>query len=133
MNGLELLIRNEAALVVLEAVRISGMIIVAPLGFTQAPARVKETEPALARFDAVVFRRTSCADMARPAMSNTVIGRLALPIMAYSPLRARRIVEIRPSRKESVVRYCIAFSAKSVCSVLSSTVLPSIDGVSGTR
>jgi flagellar biosynthetic protein FliR len=41
MNGLELLIRNEAALVVLEAVRISGMIIVAPLGFTQAPARVK--------------------------------------------------------------------------------------------
>ncbi|HVY27845.1 MAG TPA: flagellar biosynthetic protein FliR [Polyangiaceae bacterium] len=41
MTGLELLIRNEAALVVLEAIRISGMIIVAPLGFTQAPARVK--------------------------------------------------------------------------------------------
>ncbi len=41
MAGLEVLIRNEAALVVLEAIRISGMIIVAPLGWTQAPARVK--------------------------------------------------------------------------------------------
>jgi flagellar biosynthesis protein FliR len=41
MNGLELLIRNEAALVVLEAIRISGMVIVAPLGWTQAPNRVK--------------------------------------------------------------------------------------------
>jgi flagellar biosynthetic protein FliR len=41
MNGLEVLIRNEAALVVLEAIRISGMVIVAPLGFTQAPTRVK--------------------------------------------------------------------------------------------
>ena len=41
MNGLELLIRNEAALLVLEAIRISGMIIVAPLGWTQAPNRVK--------------------------------------------------------------------------------------------
>lgn len=41
MNGLDLLLRNEAALVVLEAVRISGMIVVAPLGWTQAPARVK--------------------------------------------------------------------------------------------
>jgi flagellar biosynthetic protein FliR len=41
MNGLELLLRNEAALLVLEAIRISGMIIIAPLGFTQAPTRVK--------------------------------------------------------------------------------------------
>jgi len=41
MNGLELLIRNEAALLVLEAIRVSGMIIVAPLGYTQAPNRVK--------------------------------------------------------------------------------------------
>jgi flagellar biosynthesis protein FliR len=41
MNGLELLLRNEAASVVLEAVRISGMLIVAPLGWTTAPARVK--------------------------------------------------------------------------------------------
>jgi flagellar biosynthesis protein FliR len=41
MNGLELLLRNEAATVVLEAVRISGMVMVAPLGWTQAPARVK--------------------------------------------------------------------------------------------
>lgn len=41
MNGLELLLRNEAALVVLEAVRISGMVIVAPLGWTHAPNRVK--------------------------------------------------------------------------------------------
>jgi len=41
MVGLELLIRNEAALMVLEAIRISGMIIVAPLGWTQAPTRVK--------------------------------------------------------------------------------------------
>lgn len=41
MNGLELLIQNEAALLVLEAIRISGMIIVAPLGWTQAPNRIK--------------------------------------------------------------------------------------------
>ncbi len=41
MSGLEVLIRNEAALVVLEAIRISGMIIVAPLGWSQAPTRVK--------------------------------------------------------------------------------------------
>lgn len=41
MAGLEVLLQNEAALVVLEAVRVSGMVIVAPLGFTQAPARVK--------------------------------------------------------------------------------------------
>jgi flagellar biosynthetic protein FliR len=41
MNGLELLLRNEAATVLLEAVRISGMVMVAPLGWTQAPARVK--------------------------------------------------------------------------------------------
>lgn len=41
MNGLELLIRNEAALFVLEAIRVSGMIIVAPLGWTQAPNRFK--------------------------------------------------------------------------------------------
>lgn len=41
MDGLEALLRNEAALVVLEAIRISGMIIVAPLGWTQAPTRVK--------------------------------------------------------------------------------------------
>lgn len=41
MAGLEVLIRNEAALVVLEAIRITGMIIVAPLGWTQAPVRVK--------------------------------------------------------------------------------------------
>lgn len=41
MNGLELLLRNEAASVVLEAVRISGMMIVAPLGWTTAPNRVK--------------------------------------------------------------------------------------------
>ncbi len=41
MEGLELLLRNEAATVVLEAIRISGMIIVAPLGFTTAPNKVK--------------------------------------------------------------------------------------------
>ena len=41
MAGLEVLLQNEAALVVLEAIRISGMVIVAPLGFTQAPLRVK--------------------------------------------------------------------------------------------
>jgi len=41
MAGLDVLLRNEAALVVLEAIRVSGMIIVAPLGWTQAPARVK--------------------------------------------------------------------------------------------
>jgi flagellar biosynthetic protein FliR len=41
MNGLELLLRNEIALAVLEAARISGMVIVAPLGFTQAPMRIK--------------------------------------------------------------------------------------------
>jgi flagellar biosynthesis protein FliR len=41
MAGLELLLQNEAALLMLEAVRISGMIIIAPLGFTQAPVRVK--------------------------------------------------------------------------------------------
>jgi flagellar biosynthetic protein FliR len=41
MSGLDVLIRNEAALVVLEAIRISGMIIVAPLGWSQAPLRVK--------------------------------------------------------------------------------------------
>lgn len=41
MNGLEVVLRNEAALIVLQAIRISGMIIVAPLGWTQAPNRVK--------------------------------------------------------------------------------------------
>ena len=41
MDGLEVLLRNEAALIVLEAIRISGMVIVAPLGWTQAPNRVK--------------------------------------------------------------------------------------------
>lgn len=41
MEALELLIRNEVALFVLQAIRISGMIIVAPLGWTQAPNRVK--------------------------------------------------------------------------------------------
>src|SRR4051812_14808876 len=41
MAGLEVLLQNEAALIVLEAIRVSGMIIVAPLGFTQAPMRVK--------------------------------------------------------------------------------------------
>ncbi len=41
MAGLDVLLRNEAALLVLEAVRISGMIIIAPIGFTQAPNRVK--------------------------------------------------------------------------------------------
>ncbi len=41
MNGLELLLRNEAATVLLEAVRISGMIIVAPLGWSTAPNRIK--------------------------------------------------------------------------------------------
>ncbi len=41
MEGLELLLRNEAATVMLEAVRISGVVIVAPLGWSQAPTRVK--------------------------------------------------------------------------------------------
>lgn len=41
MNGLELLLRNEAATVLLEAVRVSGMVMIAPLGWTQAPMRVK--------------------------------------------------------------------------------------------
>jgi flagellar biosynthetic protein FliR len=41
MVGLDVLIRNEVALVVLEAIRVSGMLIVAPLAWTSAPARVK--------------------------------------------------------------------------------------------
>jgi flagellar biosynthesis protein FliR len=41
MDGLEVLLKNEVAMVLLEAIRISGMIIVAPLGWTQAPTRVK--------------------------------------------------------------------------------------------
>jgi flagellar biosynthetic protein FliR len=41
MAGLDVLIQNEAAIVVLEAIRISGMLIVAPLGWTMAPTRVK--------------------------------------------------------------------------------------------
>jgi flagellar biosynthesis protein FliR len=41
MEGLELLLRNEAATVLLEAIRISGMIMVAPLSWTNAPVRVK--------------------------------------------------------------------------------------------
>lgn len=41
MEGLELLLRNEAASVLLEAIRISGMIMVAPLSWTNAPVRVK--------------------------------------------------------------------------------------------
>jgi flagellar biosynthetic protein FliR len=41
MPGLELLLQNEAALVALEAIRITGMVLVAPLGFSQAPNRVK--------------------------------------------------------------------------------------------
>src|SRR5256885_12605043 len=43
-----------------------------------APSRVLETELALARFDAVVFIRMSCADMARPAISKTDMGRLVI-------------------------------------------------------
>src|SRR3954471_4945731 len=43
-----------------------------------APSRVPETEPALARFDAVVLSRTSWADMARPAISNTDMARFIL-------------------------------------------------------
>ncbi len=41
MEGLELLLRNEAATALLQAIRISGMVIVAPLAWTSAPTRVK--------------------------------------------------------------------------------------------
>ena len=43
------------------------------------------------------------------------------------------MVPMRPFRNESVVWYATAFSAKAVCSAVSSTVLPSIDGCCGTR
>jgi flagellar biosynthetic protein FliR len=41
MEGLELLLRNEAATALLQAIRISGMVIVAPLAWTSAPVRIK--------------------------------------------------------------------------------------------
>ena len=56
--------------------------------------------PALARFDAVVFIRTSCADIARPATWKIVMGWLDMP---YSPFSARVIWPIRPFRNDSVV------------------------------
>ena len=58
------------------------------------------TPPALARFDAVVFIRTSCADIARPATWKMVIG---LSAIAYSPFSARVSVAMRPLRNDSVV------------------------------
>lgn len=80
MDGLEILLRNEAALVVLEAIRISGMIIVAPLGWTQAPARVKAglvlllTLAAHGEFGAQPLSQASVESLAFTAANELILG-----------------------------------------------------------
>jgi hypothetical protein len=54
----------------------------------------------LARFDAVVFMRMSCADMARPETWKMESGPFGI---AYSPFSARVMVEMRPFRNDRVV------------------------------
>lgn len=80
MEGLEVLLRNEAALLVLEAIRISGMVIVAPLGWTQAPNRVKAglvlllTLAAHGDFGEVPFAQASVESLAFTAGSELLLG-----------------------------------------------------------
>jgi flagellar biosynthetic protein FliR len=80
MDGLELLLRNEAALIVLEAIRISGMIIVAPLGWSQAPTRVKAglvlllTLAAHGELGAVAVAQASVESLAFTAASELLLG-----------------------------------------------------------
>jgi flagellar biosynthesis protein FliR len=80
MNGLEVILRNEAALVVLEAVRISGMIIIAPLGFTQAPNRVKAALVVLLTFAAHGFGQNTVGDLGPEALAVAVVGELVLGV-----------------------------------------------------
>lgn len=80
MNGLEVILRNEAALVVLEAVRISGMIVIAPLGFTQAPNRVKAALVVLLTFAAHGFGQNMAGDLAPEALAVAVVGELVLGV-----------------------------------------------------
>jgi len=80
MAGLELLIQNEAALLALEAVRISGMIIIAPLGFTQAPTRVKAALVVLltlashGEFGRVLVSEEPLSSLAVGAVNEFVLG-----------------------------------------------------------
>lgn len=80
MNGLEQLLQDEAARVVLEAVRISGMVLVAPLGFTQAPTRVKAGLVVLLTFAAhgqlgqAALAEQSAFDLAFGAVNELVFG-----------------------------------------------------------
>lgn len=80
MAGLDLLLRNEAALLVLEAVRISGMVIIAPLGFTAAPLRMKAalivllTLAAHGGFGQVLVSEAPVEAMAFTAANEFVLG-----------------------------------------------------------
>ena len=81
MNGLDVFLRNEAALVVLEAVRISGMIIVAPIGFTQAPNRVKAALIVLLTFAVHgSFGREVVSEAPVESMAFAVVGELVLGV-----------------------------------------------------
>lgn len=81
MNGLDVLLRNEAALVVLEAVRISGMIIIAPLGFTQAPNRVKAALVVLLTLAAHgTFGQNVVSEAPVESMAFAVVGEFVLGI-----------------------------------------------------
>ena len=80
MNGLEVMLRNEAALVVLEAVRISGMIIIAPLGFTQAPNRVKAALVVLLTLAAHGFGQNLVSETPPAALAFAVVGEFVLGV-----------------------------------------------------
>src|SRR5690606_15773869 len=51
----------------------------------------------------------------------------------HSPFSARVTLSMRPRRKSRVAEYCTAVSAKALCSVAISTVLPSRLVITGTR
>jgi len=80
MAGLDLLLRNEAGLLVLEAIRISAMVIIAPLGFTQAPVRVKAalvvllTLAAHGDFGHVLIAEAPVEGLAFSAVNEFVLG-----------------------------------------------------------
>jgi len=80
MDGLEVILRNEAAVVVLEAVRISGMIIVAPLGFTQAPNRVKAGLIVLLTLAAHSFGQDLVSEASVENLAFAVMGEFVLGV-----------------------------------------------------
>ena len=91
-----------------------------------------DTPPAFARFDAVVFIRTSCADIARPATWK--IAHAVGSPCGYSPFSARVTCEMRPFRNDE--RRLIldrVLGEGGLFGRLSSTVLPSIEVWVGTR